>query len=775
MPLGLVSLVAAGSAPAKQVDYLRDVKPILQAHCYTCHGNGTRLGGFQIDSREGVLAGGQDHPGVVPGHSERSLLIRLVSGAVPGKIMPARGPRLTAAQIDTLRAWIDEGLPFDPAGMASAWKALLAPRRPKLPAHRLGVVLSNPIDRLLQPYFTAHKISPRPVVDDRTYARRIYLDIVGLLPPPEELRAFASDRRPDKRARLARRLLADNDAYAVHWLSFWNDLLRNDYAGTGFIDGGRKQITGWLYHALSSNMPYDRFVAQLVNPTPESEGFVKGIVWRGVVNASQTPQMQAAQNISQVFMGVNLKCASCHNSFINTWKLSDSYGMAGIYADGPLQMVRCDKPTGQIAPIQFIYPELGKFDGSAPREKRMAQLASILTSKANGRLARTFVNRIWARLMGRGLVEPTDDMDSRPWDPDLLDWMAADFADGGYDVKKLIERIVTSRAYQQPSVGLKSERTEQFVFAGPVVKRMTAEQFVDGVAALTGVWPKPASQFRIARGQPIFPPGSSAVVKFQSGLMRSGSVNVDVDLSDAEVLSLIVTNGGNPSSYDWADWVELRLAGPKGEIPLTSLKWYDATTGFSQTQIDKSAAGTPLRLGTNSYPHGIGTHANSVITYVLPKGVTRFRATVGPDSGALEMQGWQTSLQFFVIVGNRSLVETRAALALADPLQRALGRPNREQVVTWRPTAATTLEALELTNGQTLAGMLAQGADKWSQVPSMTAPSLVNALYERALGRLPTAAERRAALEMVGSPARKEGVEDLLWVLVMLPGFQLIY
>ena len=129
--------------------------------------------------------------------------------------------------------------------------------------------------------------------------------------------------------RLARRLLGDNRSYAEHWLSFWNDMLRNDYAGTGYIDGGRTQITGWLYNALATNMPYDRFVAQLVNPTPESDGFIKGIVWRGVVNASQTPQMQAAQNISQVFMGVNLKCASCHNSFISTWKLADSYGMAG--------------------------------------------------------------------------------------------------------------------------------------------------------------------------------------------------------------------------------------------------------------------------------------------------------------------------------------------------------------------------------------------------------------------------------------------------------------
>src|SRR5262249_54570125 len=157
--------------------------------------------------------------------------------------------------------------------------APLAPRRPKLPPPRPG--LENLIDRLLTPYFAARRLIPPPVIDDRTFARRVSMDVVGLLLSPEELQAFHRDRSPDKRARLVRRLLADSRNYATHWLSFWNDLLRNDYTGTGYIDGGREQITGWLYHALESNLPYDRFVQQLVNPTPESEGFVKGIVWRG--------------------------------------------------------------------------------------------------------------------------------------------------------------------------------------------------------------------------------------------------------------------------------------------------------------------------------------------------------------------------------------------------------------------------------------------------------------------------------------------------------------
>src|SRR5207302_5015818 len=138
-------------------------------------------------------------------------------------------------------------------------------------------------------------------VNDRVFARRVYLDVTGLLPPPKELEGFVSDHHSHKRDLLIQKLLADNTNYAENWLTFWNDLLRNDYKGTGYIDGGRKQITSWLYSALLTNMPYDQFVAQLINPTPASEGFTKGIVWRGVVNASQTPQMQAAQGICQVF------------------------------------------------------------------------------------------------------------------------------------------------------------------------------------------------------------------------------------------------------------------------------------------------------------------------------------------------------------------------------------------------------------------------------------------------------------------------------------------
>src|SRR5205807_9970590 len=172
------------------------------------------------------------------------------------------------------------------------------------------------------------------------------------------------------------------------------------YKCTGFIDGGRKQITGWLHKALMENKPYDRFVAELVNPSDESEGFTLGILWRGTVNAAMKPPMQAAQSGSQVFLGVNLKCASCHDSFINDWALADCYGMAAVFSDEELELVRCDKPEGRKAVVRFLYPEVGSIEQGIERPERMRRLAELMLSPRNGRLSRTVVNRLWARLLG---------------------------------------------------------------------------------------------------------------------------------------------------------------------------------------------------------------------------------------------------------------------------------------------------------------------------------------------------------------------------------------
>ena len=361
-------------------------------------------------------------------------------------------------------------------------------RRPTLPPGRIG--LEHPVDRILDDYFARHNLTSPAVAEDQVFIRRLYLDAIGLLPTPEEVDSFTRDSTADKRASLASRVLDDDRAYAEHWLTFWNDLLRNDDGGIGYRDNGRKTITAWLYRSLLENKPYDQFVRELISPTEESEGFIHGIQWRGTVNASQTREVQFAQNVSQVFFGVNLKCASCHNSFIDTWELDDAYGMAAVIAERPLEIHRCDKATGRMASPRFLWPEFGSIDPLLPKAKRLEQFAALTTHIDNSRFSRTIVNRVWEKMMGRGLIRLVDVMSNRPWDEDLLDYLAVFLSDNNYDLKKLIEHIVTSQAYQARTALQATKPLEDtYVFRGPVAKRLTAEQFMDAVWQITRTGP----------------------------------------------------------------------------------------------------------------------------------------------------------------------------------------------------------------------------------------------------------------------------------------------
>jgi hypothetical protein len=236
-----------------------------------------------------------------------------------------------------------------------------------------------------------------------------------------------------------------------------------------------------------------------VNPDKRSEGFIRGIQWRGTVNASQRVEMQAAQNISQVFLGLNLKCASCHDSFISDLKLSDAYAFANIFSDITLEINRCDKPIGKMAGTKIIFSELGSIDSSLSVEGKLKQLAEYLAAPKNGRLYRTIVNRMWAQLMGRGIVEPVDMMDNEPWSQDLLDWLASDFVDNESDLKQLIFLIATSKTYQLPSVGLKDENDivkSGYTFKGMHRRRLSAEQFADAIStSIEPVYPYTIRQY----------------------------------------------------------------------------------------------------------------------------------------------------------------------------------------------------------------------------------------------------------------------------------------
>ena len=782
-------------AAKHKVSFAKEIYPLLEQSCTKCHGKGKSKGGFSLETREQLLDGGDTVASVVIGKSAESYLVELVSGIDPDNVMPQKGSKFTPEQVGLVRAWIDQGLEWEEgANFAKAPVLNLKPRRPELPGPEGG----HPVDRLLKPYFAKHSVETVKVVSDRIFARRVYLDTIGLLPSVEELEVFVASKKKDKRRELVRRLLNERKSYAEHWLAFWNDILRNDYAGTGYIDGGRKQITGWLYGSLYNNKPYDRFVYELVNPTEHSQGFTKGIVWRGVVNASQKPQMQAAQHISQIFMGVNLKCASCHDSFINDWSLADAYALASVYADKPLEMVECDKPTGKTSDVRFIHPELGTIDSKADKVTRIRQLAEVVTSPKNGRLTRTIVNRLWARFLGRGLVEPVDEMENESWNTDLLDLLASDLADNGHNLKFTIEQIMTSKAYQLPAVNGSEQAKKKFVFRGPLVRRMSAEQFVDAIATLTGNWKKsPAKKIKFeganlekkkdtevpeakwiwstSRAVAGVKPGSAHFRKAFELPAKPKTADVIAAADNSFVLLVNHRNG-----MAGKNWKELKfrnladrfkagrnvvtvMAINSGEGRNPAGLWlgirFQFEDGSTRDVIsDKSwKVNTEDIKGWNKPDFDDGKWANAA------------------ELGGLNMAPWNLAKELKVRGSDLAFGgQFRESMQNKTALTTALGRPNREQVTTERPSVATTLQALAMTNGEVLSKMIKEGAAVLAQGEEKQ-PRLAKRVFQRALGRGPSDSESAMLDQLAGGENAIESVEDILWAVAMLPEFQLIY
>ena len=492
--LGTVTLTAAqdeipeAARSTEKVDFVHDIVPILKQHCVTCHAGRESEGDLSINTRASLVEAGAidlDNP-------PASRLLELITSTDVDEQMPPQDrPRVSPAEIAVLRRWIEQELPWDDdySFALNTYEPPLSPRRPELPP--VYDDRDHPIDRILDQYLRERELTRPERVDDATFARRISLDLVGLLPDRQRLAEFSMDPLDDKRERLIDELLADNIAYADHWLSFFNDLLRNDYSGTGFITGGRRQVTGWLYRSLVANKRFDQLARELIAPpSDESRGYIDGIKWRGEVSAGQTLEIQFAQSISQSFLGINLKCASCHDSFIDRWTLKEAYGLGAIYASSPLSLHRCDKPTGEVAQAAWLFPELGQVDPTAPRDERLRQLAELMTHPDNGRFTRTIVNRLWHRMMGRGLVHPLDAMQTEPWNEDLLDYLAVHLADNDYDLKATLRLIATSEAYQSRTEPWADGATAgDYVYHGPRARRMTAEQFLDAVWKLTGAAP----------------------------------------------------------------------------------------------------------------------------------------------------------------------------------------------------------------------------------------------------------------------------------------------
>lgn len=414
---------------------------------------------------------------------------------------------------------------------------------PAPPAIPSATGFQNPIDAFLADLWRRAGLpqadQPPPLCDDATFARRVFLDLIGVVPTIEQRERFLADPTPDKRERLIDALLARELDYAAHWTPFWEDALGS---ATTTLQGGiptRGNYRDWIFAAFQHNKPFDVLTAELIDPsmpghkatvlaeanTLKSQvGFIR--------NDSHVNTLQTAANIGQVFLGTSMKCASCHSHFLNIeWPQKRFLAFAGLCSADDLEVIRCEKPTGDVASAEFPFEVPGAPQdvpaGEAPRLRRLAQL---ITDPLNPRFARTLVNRLWKRYLGLGLYEPVDDLrsDRNASHPELLDWLAHDFMTHGYDVRHAVRRILTSHAYQRRYDAALEDRFDVAdpdrprFHRSPTLRRLTAEQLIDSVrvaarqtldgvprtyldkssTALTRALGKPASRNEISTARP---------------------------------------------------------------------------------------------------------------------------------------------------------------------------------------------------------------------------------------------------------------------------------
>ncbi len=795
------------------IDFERQIQPIIEKHCLECHSQDKRKGGLSLATYADALDGGRNGPAIRPGHAARSILIHRVTGAVEPQ-MPKDEDPLTSREIALIRLWIDQGARRTPtsARAPQPWEAPLALTKPALPA-AIWSDWDAPLDRLVAKYLASHQVAKPTLVSDAAFARRVYLDAWGLLPTPDELQRFVDEPASEKRAVLVATLLADNDRYAEHWMSFWNDLLRNEDGVTYFSEtAGRKSISDWLFTALESNTPYDQFVRKLLNPKDpgDPDGFIVGVNWRGETSAAVTPWMQAAQNTAQIFAGINLKCNACHDSFVSKWKLKDAYALAAYFAPEPrLQMYRCDVALNRFAAPGFLFPELSRAPASSSLNDRRAAAAAIFTDRRMGRMPRTLVNRIWTRLFGRGLVANPDEMDGVPWSPVVLDWLASDFVDHGYDVKRLIQTILTSRAYAMPAVARSGEPpTRSYAFAGPEVRRLTAEEFSDAIGAITGEWntytPRPPSSSSSAstrsatERQPSLPPTSGAYGR--EWRVASSSVTralgrpirdqvTSVRAAHASTLQSLELVNGEMLTHSLARAARRML----GALPPEPLSLYNRTIAgryASSTavsfEVDVSNA-TRLWLvvqenGSNvpeviqpawaqaEFTGPSGTTALSSLTPVEGSGL---RSGTGPvrvtGSNGEGVRVKNPSVLVYDIAG-RGFTTLRGFIGIENSPSE-IGSTLNPQIRFFVFDRPPNMERLLPP---------AAGTPLPPPPELRTVTEVIDRVFRHALGRLPSREERRVAEAALRDPSGSErpfapGLADLLWAILMKPEFQLIY
>ena len=360
-----------------------------------------------------------------------------------------------------------------------------------------GFVWSNPatnnyIDELIYKKLQQLQFLPSGLSTDEEFIRRVYLDVIGVLPTTSEVETFLADGSSDKRAKLIDQLL-ERPEFSKFWALKWGDLLRLSSKQVG--DVGVYKYHRWVERAVATNMPYDQFARELLTAVGSTLNNPPANFYRTATDAND-----CVESISQVFLGARLQCAKCHNHPFERWTQDNYYGMAAFFnriqrrtTPRPGEMLVWTSHAGEVT-----QPRTGKQmvpwlpvqgDVSNPQvDDRRDLFAEWLTKPDNPFFAKVEANRIWSHLLGRGIVDPPDDFrDSNPpSNADLLEALARDFAQSGFDRKHVIRTILNSRTYQASFEPNAFNESDSKYFSHFQPRLLSAEQLLDAICQTTG-------------------------------------------------------------------------------------------------------------------------------------------------------------------------------------------------------------------------------------------------------------------------------------------------
>ncbi len=381
-------------------------------------------------------------------------------------------------------------------GRIATWSTAV-PRPVAVPSQQYeSLPRNNFIDELVYRKLATLNILPSQTCSESQFVRRLYLDAIGRLPTPEELTAYELDSEPNKRSRWVRSVL-DQPEYADFWANKWADLLRPNPYRVGIK--ATYSLDAWLRDAFRKNLPYDQFVRQIVT--------AQGSTWRNgavtIFRDRREPE-EITTMVSQLFLGVRLECAKCHQHPFEVYSQADFFGMAAFFAKVGYKGTGLSPPisggeeivfakdkgevkhplTNEVLPPKAL---TGTSPEPLPSQDPRVSLADWMLSVDNPTFSQVAVNRIWAEVIGVGIVDPVDDLRATnpPSNAALLSSLAIHFRELGFDPKKLLHTIFTSQVYALSSQPNESNSADSRNFSRHYRRRLKAEVLSDAISDIT--------------------------------------------------------------------------------------------------------------------------------------------------------------------------------------------------------------------------------------------------------------------------------------------------